>query len=99
METKTISHQRSRRHNSRAGVSWTVWARVYGQRLRFHTVDVSARGAKLRPKSELTPGTPLQLHFMKPDGQRVRVPSMIWRVDADGLAVLFLGAAPKGLLG
>jgi hypothetical protein len=96
---ETIAHQRTRRHNTRAGVSWTVWARVRGQRFRFHTVDISPRGAKLRPKGELTPGTPLLLQFIKPDGQRVRVSSMIWRVDPDGLAVFFLGTAPKGLLG
>ena len=40
-------HQRTRRNNRRANVTWTVFARFRGQRLRFHTVDVSARGAKL----------------------------------------------------
>jgi PilZ domain len=105
METMTATpavtglHQRTRRTNRRANVSWTVFARVRGQRFRFHTVDVSARGAKLRPKGNLQAGTPLILQFVKPNGRPVRVAAMVWRVDADGLGVLFLGSAPEGLMG
>jgi hypothetical protein len=94
--TPTRHHQRTRRINSRANVSWTVWARIRGERVRFHTVDVSTRGAKLRAKGNLQPGAALTLHFMKPTG-RVRVSAMVWRVDADGLGVLFLGAPPADL--
>jgi hypothetical protein len=91
-------HQRTRRNTRRAYVSWTVHARVRGQWLRFHTVDVSARGAKLRPRNDLQPGTSLTLQFVKPNGQPIRVQAMVWRVDADGLGVFFLGTAPDGLL-
>ena len=91
-------HQRTRRNNRRANVSWTVFARFRGQRLRFHTVDVSARGAKLRPRGELQPGQSLTLHFVKPNGRPVRVEAIVWRVDADGLGVFFLGTAPDGLM-
>ena len=91
-------HQRTRRSTRRAYVSWTVHARARGQRLRFHTVDVSARGAKLRPKGELQPGQSLTLQFVKPNGRPVRVEAMVWRVDADGLGVFFLGTAPDGLM-
>jgi hypothetical protein len=79
-------------------VSWTVFARVRGQRLRFHTVDVSARGAKLRPRGDLQPGQTLTLQFVKPTGRPVRVSAMVWRVDPDGLGVFFLGSAPEGLM-
>jgi hypothetical protein len=91
-------HQRTRRNNRRANVSWTVFARFRGQRLRFHTVDVSARGAKLRPRGELQPGQSLTLHFVKPNGRPVRVEAIVWRVDPDGLGVFFLGTAPEGLM-
>jgi hypothetical protein len=91
-------HQRTRRINRRANVSWTVFARVRGQRLRFHTVDVSARGAKLRPRGDLQPGQTLTLQFVKPNGRPVRVTAMVWRVDPDGLGVFFLGTAPEGLM-
>ena len=91
-------HQRTRRISRRANVSWTVFARVRGQRLRFHTVDVSARGAKLRPKGELQAGQSLTLQFVKPNGRPVRVAAMVWRVDADGLGVFFLGSESEGLM-
>jgi hypothetical protein len=91
-------HQRTRRSTRRANVSWTVYARVSGQRLRFHTVDVSARGAKLRPRGDLQAGTSLTLQFLKPNGRPVRLEAMVWRVDADGLGVFFLGTAPDGLM-
>ena len=94
----TGQHQRTRRNTRRANVSWTVHARIRGQRLRFHTVDVSARGAKLRPKGELQAGQSLTLQFVKPNGRPVRVEAMVWRVDADGLGVFFLGTAADGLM-
>jgi hypothetical protein len=94
--TSTRQHHRTRRTNTRANVSWTVWARVRGERMRFHTVDVSTRGAKLRPRGNLPAGTALTLHFMRPTG-RVRVSAMVWRVDPDGLGVFFLGAPPADL--
>jgi hypothetical protein len=77
-------------------VNWTVWVRDGQRRLRFHTVDVSARGAKLRPKGPFQPGTPIQLQVIKPYGQRLRVSGVVWRVDPDGVAVLFLGSVPEG---
>jgi len=44
------TQQRTRRSSPRAHVSWTAWVRAGQQRMRFHTVDVSPRGAKLPPK-------------------------------------------------
>lgn len=77
-------------------MSWTVWVRNGQRRVRFHSVDVSARGAKLHPKGEFQPGTPIQLQFIKPDGQLLRVSGVVWRVDPDGMAVLFVGSVPEG---
>lgn len=93
METQ----QRTRRTSSRVGVTWTVWVRDGHHRLRCHTVDVSARGAKLRPKGHFQSGTPVQLQFVKPDGRRLHVSGVVWRVDADGMAILFLGSVPRAL--
>jgi hypothetical protein len=87
---------RTRRFSPRASVSWTVWAKAGPQRMRFHTVDVSPRGAKLRPRGLFLVGTALQLEFIKPDGRRLHVSGVVWRADADGIAVLFLGTIPPG---
>jgi hypothetical protein len=91
--------RRTRRFTTRATVSWTVWARIGQQRIRFHTVDVSARGAKLRPCGPFPVGAALQLEFIKPEGQRLYVSGVVWRADADGVAILFLGTIPRGLQG
>jgi hypothetical protein len=92
MQTQSFT----RRISPRVGVSWTAWARHGQQRMRFHTVDVSPRGAKLRPRGPFQAGTSLQLEFIKPDGRRLHVSGVVWRVDADGMAVLFLGTIPQG---
>lgn len=88
---------RTRRFAERARVSWTVWARLGQQRMRFHTVDVSSRGAKLRPRGPFAVGSAVQLEFMTPDGRQLPVSGVVWRADAHGVAVMFLGTIPQGL--
>ena len=91
--------QRTRRASPRVNVSWTVWAQNgQQQRMRFHTVDVSSRGAKLRPKGPFRIGTTLNLEFITSNGARLHVLGVVWRIDSDGIAVLFLGRIPAGLV-
>jgi hypothetical protein len=82
--------QRSRRHHLRKPVSWTAWVKSGTHRLRCHTVDLSATGAKLKPRGEIKPGTPVHVQLQTPDGQALNVAAMVWRVDSDSMAVLFL---------
>jgi len=91
----TVS-ERTRRTSPRARVSWTVWARVGEERMRFHAVDVSPRGAKLRPRGVFRVGVAIELEFIRPDGRRLHVSAVVWRADSDGLAVLFIGSVPSG---
>jgi PilZ domain len=90
----TPKHHHSRRRQPRAGVSWTVWIKAGSHRVRHHTVDLSAHGAKLRPRTSFQPGTPLQLHMVPPEGRAMEVSGVVWRVDSDGFVVLFLGSLP-----
>jgi hypothetical protein len=87
---------RTRRASPRAHVSWTAWVRGGQERKRFHTVDVSPRGAKLRPRGAYAIGAAVDLEFITPDARRLRVSGVVWRADADGWAVLFLGTVPSG---
>jgi hypothetical protein len=96
MEKLAGVSQRTRRASPRARVSWTAWVRVGQERKRFHTVDVSSRGAKLRPRGPFAVGAAIDLEFITPDARRLRVSGVVWRADADGWAVLFLGAVPVG---
>jgi len=93
METR----QRSRRFHSRTGVSWTAWVRSGTDRLRCHTVDLSPHGAKLKPRGEIQPGTAVVVHLYPPDAQAFSVSGVVWRVDADGMAVMFLKSIPVQL--
>ena len=88
------NRQRSRRHHTRKDVSWTAWVKVGTRRLRCHTVDLSTNGAKLKPRAEMQPGTAVELQLQPPDGQAVRVAGLVWRVDSDGMAVMFLRNIP-----
>lgn len=88
------NRQRSRRLHSRKDVSWTAWVKAGSRRLRCHTVDVSANGVKLKPRGEMPLGTAVELQLQPPDGQAVHVSGLVWRMDTDGMAVIFLRNIP-----
>lgn len=86
----TSKHNDRRRH-PRTDVSWLVVVEAGKRRFLLQTVDISARGAKVRPKERIDIGTPAQLRFRPPDGSPFNVPALVWRADSDGLAFLFMG--------
>ncbi len=88
MDTSTRSA--TRRLHVRKNVSWTAWVSVGKTRLRCHTVDLSANGARLRPRRDIQPGTPVDLQFQPPDGPMMEVSGVVWRVESDSMAVMFL---------
>jgi hypothetical protein len=77
------------RYHPRTNVSWPVVVEA-GKRLFFlRAINLSARGAKVRPAERLGEGTLARLHFHPPDGSSLDVEAMVWRVDVDGLAFCF----------
>ena len=80
----------SRRLHVRRNVSWTAWVTVGKTRVRCHTVDLSANGARLKPRGAFQPGTPVELQFQPADGPMMEVAAVVWRVEADSMAVMFL---------
>lgn len=90
METKTRPRGASRRLHVRKNVSWTAWVTAGKTRVRCHTVDLSANGARLKPRGEFQPGTPVALQFQPADGPMMEVAAVVWRVEADSMAVMFL---------
>jgi len=93
----TPSKPNTRRLHHRTGASWTVWLKAGDRQVRHHTVDISAHGAKLRPRGTLQPGTPVRLLIHPPQGPALDVSAVVWRVDGDGVVVLFLGGIPAHL--
>jgi hypothetical protein len=84
----------SRRLHVRKNVSWTAWVTVGKTRIRCHTVDLSANGARLKPRGDFQPGTPVELQFQPPDGPLMEVAAVVWRVESDSMAVMFLRNIP-----
>ena len=71
-------------------MSWTPWIKHGKNRVRCHTVDVSANGARLRPRGDIQPGTPVDVQLQPPNGPAMDVSGVVWRLDADSTAVMFL---------
>ncbi len=86
-ETKILPRQ-LRRH-PRASVSWPVVVEAGRRIFLLQAVNVSGRGAKVRPTERLGEGHVARLHFHPPDGSSFDVEAIVWRVDRDGLAFFF----------
>ena len=70
-------------------MSWSVLVQAGKNRYLSSSVDISTHGAKVRTKARLKTGTTVQLELVPPEGPPLRVAALVWRVDADGLALLF----------
>ncbi len=70
-------------------MAWPVLVKVGTNRYLASSVDISTHGAKVRTKARLKTGTTVQLELVPPEGPPLRVGALVWRVDADGLALLF----------
>src|SRR5258705_9028644 len=87
---ETTPRTASRRLHVRKHVWWTAWVTVGKPRVRCHTVDLSANGARLKPRGDFRPGTPCDLQLQPPDGPLMQVGGVVWRVEADSMAGMFL---------
>ena len=77
------------RRNARFNVSWPVVVEAGKRFFLLQAVDVSGRGAKVRPTERLDEGSVAQLHFHPPNGSSFDAEAIVWRVDRDRLAFYF----------
>lgn len=77
------------RRYPRASVSWPVVMEAGRRIFLLQAVNVSGRGAKVRPTERLGEGHVARLHFHPPNGSSFDVEAIVWRVDRDGLAFFF----------
>jgi hypothetical protein len=47
----------------------------------------------------MAPGTAVELQLQPPDGQALHVSGLVWRLDTDGMAVMFLRNIPVQFTG
>jgi len=84
-----IPREQDRRHHPRTRVVWPIVVKVATSRYLSVSADISTHGAKVRTKARLRTGTTVQLELVPPTGPPVHVGALVWRIDADGLALLF----------
>ena len=60
--------------------------------LRAETVNVTPLGAKIRLTERLEVGTAITLKIRPTDRPVFETRAIVWRIDPDGAAVLFLGS-------
>jgi hypothetical protein len=89
--SKTVDPEQDQRRCPRQRVSWLVSV-VAGQRtFQGRTRDVSASGAKILVKERPALGAEVNLSFRPPGRRPVTTRALVWRVDPDGLACMFVG--------
>jgi len=81
--------QRRPRRYPRFNVSWPVVVEAGKRFFLLQAVNVSGRGARVRPTERLDEGSVAQLHFHPPNGSSLDVEAIVWQVDRDGLAFVF----------
>jgi len=78
-----------KRQRPRTRVAWPVLIKLGTDRYLSMSVDVSTHGTKVRTNARLQTGTAVQLELVPPEGPPIRVGALVWRIDTDGLAMIF----------
>lgn len=84
-----MGEQQERRQHPRTHVSWPTVMEVGSNRYACEAVDISTHGAKVRTRLRLKTGTAVRLEFVPSEGPSLRVGALVWRLDSDGLALMF----------
>ena len=75
----------------RQTVSWLVTVAAGSRMFQGRTKNTGAGGAKILLKERLPVGTQVALQFRPPGQTPVATRAIVWRIDPDGLACLFVG--------
>ncbi|HET7874007.1 MAG TPA: response regulator [Methylomirabilota bacterium] len=86
----TSEPRKEARRHPRESAAWPVMLHDGTRWLHTETINVSPVGAKLRLKGRLQPGDEVRLRFRPPGRKPFDVPALVWRIDPNGLALLFL---------
>jgi len=82
----------------RQTVSWLVALSIGSRQLQGRTKDTSAAGAKILLDERLPLGSQVLLQFRPAGRSPVETHALVWRLDADGFACVFVGSqGPKFL--
>jgi len=88
---KAFDPDQEQRRCPRQRVSWLVTVAAGTKKFQGLTRDVSATGAKILVKERPALGAEINLSFRPPGRRAVATRALVWRVDADGVACMFVG--------
>jgi len=89
--SKTVEPEQDQRRCPRQRVSWLVSVTAGQRSFQGRTRDVSASGAKILVKERPALGAEVNLSFRPPGRRPVATRALVWRVDPDGVACMFVG--------
>ena len=96
--SRTVEPEQDARRCARQRVSWLVTVGSGPRQFQGRTKDISASGAKILLKERPALGAEVALCFRPPGRRPVETRALVWRLDAEGLACMFVGAqAPEFL--
>jgi len=79
-------------------VSWLVTVSIGSRQLKERTKDTSAAGAKILIDERLSLGSQVLLQLRRAGNSPVETHALVWRLDADGFACVFVGTPRPGFL-
>jgi PilZ domain-containing protein len=89
--SRTVEAEQDARRCPRQQVSWLVTVAAGGRQFQGRTKDVSASGAKILLKERPALGVEVGLCFRPPGRRPVETRALVWRLDSEGLACMFVG--------
>ena len=91
-DARAPKQKRDTRRYSREKAAWPVVVDDGGRYIRAETLDITPLGVKLRLSERLQVGAAVKLKI-RPAGQApFEIRAIVWRIDPDGPALLFLGS-------
>jgi hypothetical protein len=95
---KTFDPDQEQRRCPRQRVSWLVTIAAGNRSIQGRTRDVSASGAKILVKERPALGVEIGLSLRPPGRRPVSTRALVWRLDPDGLACMFVGTQEADFL-
>jgi hypothetical protein len=89
--SRTVEAEHEARRCPRQQVSWLVTVAAGPRQFQGLTKDVSASGAKILLRERPALGVEVGLCFRPPGRRPVETRALVWRLDAEGLACMFVG--------
>ena len=93
-----VEPEHDARRCARQQVSWLVTVAAGPRQFQGRTRDISASGAKILLKEHPPLGAEVGLRFRPPGRRPVETRALVWRLDAEGLACMFVGTQTSEFL-